>query len=143
MCRTRFTVSAEDLAAAGVELWLGKIEGDASVYLNGQKIGPGGDARSPSIYQMKGLLHPGENTVAVVIASYGDAGGVNKGVQLRLVDAPPAVAWKRSVFNGLAQVIVQSTQQPGTIKLTATSPGLQPATALITVQPAPPRPAVP
>jgi beta-galactosidase len=40
--------------------------------------------------------------------------------------APPA-QWKRSVFNGLAQVIVQSTREAGEIRLTATSPGLAPA----------------
>jgi beta-galactosidase len=32
--------------------------------------------------------------------------------------------WKRSLFNGLAQVIVQSTQQRGEIVLKAVSPGL-------------------
>lgn len=33
----------------------------------------------------------------------------------------PAPQWKRSVFNGLAQVIVQSTREAGDIKLHATS----------------------
>ena len=39
--------------------------------------------------------------------------------------------WRRSAFNGLAQVIVQSTQKPGTIKLTAASPGLRAITLTI------------
>jgi beta-galactosidase len=33
--------------------------------------------------------------------------------------------WQRSAFNGLAQVIIQATSQPGPIILTATSPGLR------------------
>ena len=39
--------------------------------------------------------------------------------------------WKRSLFNGLAQVIVQSTREAGDIKLTATSQGVQSATVTI------------
>ncbi len=39
--------------------------------------------------------------------------------------------WQRSAFNGLAQVIVQSARQPGTIKLTAFSPGLRAGTSTI------------
>jgi beta-galactosidase len=54
----------------------------------------------------------------------------------------PAETWKRKVFNGLAQIIVQSAQQPGEITLTATSPALQPATVKIKTQPAALRPAV-
>jgi beta-galactosidase len=44
----------------------------------------------------------------------------------------PAGNWNRSAFNGLAQVIVQSTGQPGQITLTATAPAL--ASAVLTVQ---------
>jgi beta-galactosidase len=42
---------------------------------------------------------------------------------------------ERSTFNGLAQVIVQSTHTAGKIKLTATADGLVPATANIQTQP--------
>jgi beta-galactosidase len=54
----------------------------------------------------------------------------------------PAGQWKRSVFNGLAQVIVQSTGQAGQITLTANSPGLSPAVLKLETQPANPRPAI-
>ena len=47
--------------------------------------------------------------------------------------APPA---RRSLFNGLAQVIVQSTREPGEIHLTAKSEGLAPAETTITARPA-------
>ena len=52
-------------------------------------------------------------------------------------------ATQRMVFNGLAEVIVQSTNQTGSITLTATSPGLTPANITITEAsslPAPPAP---
>ncbi len=52
-------------------------------------------------------------------------------------------ASQRMVFNGLAEVIVQSTNQPGSIVLTATSPGLTSTNITITeaaILPAPPAP---
>ena len=58
-------------------------------------------------------------------------------------DKPSSPAWQRHVFNGLAQVIVQSAQKPGTIQLTARADGLEPSALEITVQPCTPRPALP
>ena len=51
-------------------------------------------------------------------------------------------ASSRSAFNGLCMVIVQSTKQAGDIQLTATSPGLTPATVAITTRPVTPRPSL-
>jgi beta-galactosidase len=45
-----------------------------------------------------------------------------------------ADGWKRSLFNGLAQVIVQSTGEPGEITLTATSKDLVPAVLKLQAQ---------
>lgn len=42
--------------------------------------------------------------------------------------------WKRSLFNGLAQIIVRSTGQPGEITLTAKSTGLAPAALKLAAQ---------
>jgi beta-galactosidase len=141
--RARFTVSAQDLSAPIVELWFGKIDGDGSVYVNGQRIGPAGDSRAASIYDVKTLLHPGVNTIAVAIANYGPAAGVNKGVMLRFQDAPSPVQWRRSAFNGLAQIIVQSTRQAGAIRLTASSAGLEPAVVSLETTRGPLRPTLP
>ena len=52
-------------------------------------------------------------------------------------------ASQRSVFNGLAQVIVQSTNQPGSIVLTASSTGLTSTNITITAAATSPAPAVP
>jgi beta-galactosidase len=141
--RTRFAASAQDLAAPAVELCFGKISGGGFVYVNGKRLGVTGDSRSASIYDVKALLHPGENTITVAIANWGVAGGLNGGVMLRLQGKPAPVEWQRSVFNGLAQIIVQASKEVGAIKLTARSAGLPPATVLLQTKPASPRPAVP
>jgi beta-galactosidase len=141
--RTHLNVSADDLAAAVVELWFGKIDGSGSVFVNGQKIGGTGDSRAASIYDVKSLLHVGENVIAVTIANYGPAAGLNKGAALRLQDKPSPVVWSRSVFNGLAQIIVQSSKEPGVLKLTASAEGLKPVTISIQTQSVTARPALP
>jgi beta-galactosidase len=51
--------------------------------------------------------------------------------------------WSRSLFNGLAQVIVQTTKEPGEIKLTATAEELAPVTTTLRSQLSTPRPSVP
>jgi hypothetical protein len=51
--------------------------------------------------------------------------------------------WQRQVFNGLAEVIVQSTNQPGSIVLTATSSGLTSTNVTITEAATLPPPAAP
>jgi beta-galactosidase len=55
----------------------------------------------------------------------------------------PDKAGKRSAFNGLAMAIVQGAKEPGDIRVTASSPGLESATTTIGVAPATLRPAVP
>lgn len=46
-------------------------------------------------------------------------------------DGNPSPQWKRSLFNGLAQVIVQSTDDAGEIRLTANSGGLKSASVIL------------
>jgi beta-galactosidase len=46
----------------------------------------------------------------------------------------PAAPWTRSTFNGLAQVIVQSTGEPGEITLEASSDGMKPGSLVIVVK---------
>ncbi len=141
--RGRFNVDEATLASSVIELWFGKIEGGGSVFVNGQKLGSTGDSRSASIYDVKALLRVGENTVAVSMVNYGGAAGLNKGVCLRLQDKPAPVAWSRSVFNGLAQIIVQATKELGVMKLTASAEGLKPVTVSIQTNKAAARLALP
>jgi len=142
--RCRFAVAAADLEAPGVELAFGRIDAGIAVFVNGQEVGPTGDPVAPSVYDVKALLHPGENVVAVTTANYGPGhAGLSKGVALRLQEEPPAVHWRRSVFNGLAQVIVQASREPGALRLTARGDGLEPGSLVLQARPAPARPSVP
>jgi beta-galactosidase len=140
--RATFTVTAAELAAHAVELWFGKIDGDGRVFLNGKRIGPGGDSRAPSVYDVKALLQRGPNTVAVAIANYGPAAGLNQGVELRFHDPAAAPTWSRSTFNGLAQIIVRTTKEAGSLELGARAAGLAPAALPLRVAPAIARPSV-
>ncbi|HZZ57191.1 MAG TPA: beta-galactosidase GalA [Opitutaceae bacterium] len=124
--RGRFELSAGELAAAtaGVDLAFGKIQGDSTVFLNGRKLGPGGDSGYPVSFDATGLLHPGTNVIAVGLSSYGSPAGVNDGVAVLLAARPKPPAWSRSTFNGLAELVVQAGRTGGNISVVASAPGL-------------------
>jgi beta-galactosidase len=141
--RVKIQVTGQDLAARAVELRCGMIDEDGWVYVNGKQIGESHDWQVPAVFDLKPFLHPGENTIAVAVANWGEQGGLNKGVLLEFQEKSVAPEWQRSVFNGLAQIIIQSTREPGEIKLTASAEGLSPATASVPSQPCTSRPAAP
>ncbi len=141
--RGRIQVTEKELHSESVELCFGRIDEDGWVYVNGRKAGESHDWQSAPSFDVKHLLHPGENIIAVAVANWNGAGGINEGVTLRLTQKPEMPQWKRSVFNGLAQIIVQATKTAGEIKLTARAEGLAPATLVIRSQPCIPRPCVP
>jgi beta-galactosidase len=141
--RVHINVTERELAAEVVELCFGSINGSGIIYVNGEKAGESHDGGMVVPLDVKRRLHPGDNTVAVVVSNYSESGGLNQGVSLRMQDKPVLPEWKRSVFNGLAQIIVQSTKEPGEIKLTASADGLSPATASVPSQPCMSRPAAP
>jgi beta-galactosidase len=115
-----------------VSLMLRSLGEQHWVYLNGQAIAQNvrRDAAGHEFKLDPALLRAGKNVIAVIATP--SAGGAGRGQGGRGGGGnPPAVRmvtspgdWKRSVFNGLAQVIVQSTQQPGEIALKASSPGM-------------------
>jgi beta-galactosidase len=135
---------------ANVSLTVRSLGREQTVYLNGQPVA---EAVSPEnagreITLGADVLRPGKNIIAIVATPAaggrgsrgGGRGGNGNPAQIR-VTTPPA-GWKRSLFNGLAQVLVQSTGQPGVITVTAKSPGLSDATLTIPAEPAPLRAAV-
>ncbi len=86
------------------------------------------------------------NEIRLAVAGPGRIIGVGNGDPSshepdRIVE--PAGDWKRSVFNGWAQVIVQSTSKPGKISVTANGAGLQSCTIEVRSESATLRPAVP
>jgi beta-galactosidase len=141
--RGQIELTEQDLVDPTIEMGFGNISGDGWVYVNGRKIGESHDSESPPVFDVKGALHPGRNSVVVVVANYGASGGISRGVTLQFQARPESPHWQRSAFNGLAQIIVQGTKQPGKIRLTARSTGLKPATTTIQSQACTPRPTVP
>jgi beta-galactosidase len=71
------------------------------------------------------------------------SGGLNPNVIAKMIGHTGAAPWARSLFNGLAQVIVQSTKDADGFKLTASADGLVPATASVQTQPSAARPSLP
>jgi beta-galactosidase len=134
-----------------IALALHSLGEDQSVYLNGQIVAENVSRENATreIILTPEKLRIGKNIVAIVATPprHGrgnrdarDSGLSNPGL-VRL--ATPASDWKRSLFSGLAQIIVQSTGQPGKITLTARSPGLADGVLEISAESAGSRAAIP
>jgi beta-galactosidase len=113
------------------------------VYVNGQKAGESHDWRAQPSFIITKFLHPGANSIAVSVRNREGPGGVNKGAWLEIRQQTVPPRWQRSVFNGLAQLILQASKENGALTLKVTSPGLDPAAVTITCRQAEARPAVP
>jgi beta-galactosidase len=132
--RGTFYLSA-GFEGSSVKLVLRSVGDTQSIYVNGHALGYSLKA-DPVGYEYvldRSVLQAGRNVVAMYVTRFSEA---NKKMQLFRWDGAgpaavqvvtPAAPWKRSVFNGLAQVIVQSTRESGEIRLIAASPGLTPA----------------
>jgi beta-galactosidase len=129
--RAHIPLTPEDLDNPSVLLQFASIDDEGWVYVNGKRVGESHDWQDTPSFNVKQALHPGDNVIAVGVRNYGGQGGVKSNVTIKIVSRPTGTAWSRSLFNGLAQIIVQSTREAGEIKLTASGDGLQPATALI------------
>ncbi|HMB94492.1 MAG TPA: DUF4982 domain-containing protein, partial [Tepidisphaeraceae bacterium] len=112
-----------------MSLLLRRFGSEQWVYLNGKQIAHMDAQAKLSVDLKAGEFHAGRNVIAVVATPLPGRAGRQEGspdvsLSTSVRAVTPAGEWKRSLFNGLAQVIVQSTQQSGEIKLTATSNGL-------------------
>ena len=143
--RTHVNLAAADLDSHAVELAFGKVVSGVAVFVNGTKVTSGSiDSHASAIFNVKAYLHPGDNVIAVPIDNYGpDGSGLTRGVVLRLQAQPLPPHWGRSAFNGLAEVIVQTTREAGTVRLVAKSDGLEQASFALKALAAAPRPAAP
>ncbi|MBS1728207.1 MAG: DUF4982 domain-containing protein [Armatimonadetes bacterium] len=86
---------------------IGAIDDEGWIYINGKLVKTTNVWNETYQLQTEGLLKPGTNHIAIVIKNNGGDGGFSKGVSLSGVTMP--ASWSRSLFNGCAQVIVQST----------------------------------
>lgn len=72
-------------------------------------------------------LRPSGNTLRIEstrFAEWSAREGIRETLPAAIRITTPAAPWSRSVFNGLAQVIIQSTGEPGEIELSASSEGV-------------------
>jgi beta-galactosidase len=128
-------------------LWPKSLGEEQAIYVNGHLIAKNIKRDDPvQKYTIdRAILREGKNIYAIIgtplVARY-RYDNLNTDPGIIQVYIPPD-SWKRKVFNGLAQVVVQSAQQPGKIILTATSPGLAQADLTISAKSATLRPAVP
>jgi beta-galactosidase len=124
-----------DFAGSEVTFFYKSIGQEQSIYLNGKELAKDLKATAEgNIFKLApALLKPGQNTIEIVATPLTkvhewDVVNTNPGTIQVLT---PAAAWKRKAFNGLAQVIIQTTAQTGDITLTASGKGLKPATLKI------------
>jgi len=125
--RGQVAVAAEILAAEAVQLKVGRIDDRGWVYVNGKLAGESHDWASSPSFDIQPFLHAGTNMIAIAIINDDGSGGLGNGVAVRVFKKSESPQWQRSVFNGLAQVLVQSSGKPGELRLTATANGITPA----------------
>jgi beta-galactosidase len=141
--RAHIKLAPEDLDNPEVLLRFASIDDEGWVYVNGKCVGESRDWLDTPTFDAKQALHAGDNVIAVGVRNYDGSGGVKPDVIVQIVSRPVGAVWSRSLFNGLAEIIVQSTREAGEIKLAASSERLKPATAVVKTVAAPVRPSMP
>lgn len=141
--RAHFTLTAGDLNAANAQACFSDCDDEGWYFVNGQFVGESHDWQAQPIFDIKKFVHAGDNVIAVGVDNGFGQGGLNPNVTVKIIGHANVPPWSRSLFNGLAQIIVQSTRDAGEFKLTATADGLAPAKAVVQTQPRASRPSVP
>ncbi|HWI89961.1 MAG TPA: beta-galactosidase GalA [Flavisolibacter sp.] len=143
--RGSFTLP-ESFSNTVITLFYKNIGLEQTIYVNGKAIASNlkQNETANGFVIDKSILKAGKNLIAILatpIPKKYDWENVNTDPGLiQIVTA--AQPWKRKLFNGLAQVIVQTTKEAGKIVLTATSPGLQPTTIKLQSNKVVPRPSI-
>ena len=122
-------------AADVVSFFYNSLGKEQSIYINGKQLASNilkSDKGNTFILDAA-LLHPGENSIAITATPLlknqpWDVVNMNPGL-FQIVT--PAATYKRKLFSGLAQVIVQSTGDAGEIIITANANGLKQGTLKI------------
>jgi beta-galactosidase len=140
--RARFTLSEEDRQGYGASVRFSGCDDEGWYFVNGRLLGETHDWNAAPAYDISKFLRPGDNVIAVLCKNGGGQGGLNPDVTVEIAGRPAPVQWSRSLFNGLAQIIVQSTPEAGEIRLTARAEGLKPAMSAVQTQPGALRPQV-
>jgi beta-galactosidase len=141
------TLTLPAVPGGTLELYLPTLGAKTTLWLNGREQARDIDTATvgPALRLDPAQLVAGVNRVRLIVTPFDDKRNhipeiTRLGSVHAFTPAPPA---RRSLFNGLAQVIVQSTREPGEIRLTARSDGLAAAESTIITRPAALRAAVP
>lgn len=118
-----------------------------TIFVNGKAISGELNKKENERYTFKldaSLLKPGKNEISIVATPYTvrnswDSPNTDPGVVQVILPAKP---YQRSLFNGYAQVIVQSTKESGELVLTARSIGLKEAVLSVNTTEVVPKPFV-
>ena len=138
--RAHFTVTEQDLKGAGAQLCFAGCDDEGWYFVNKQFIGETHDWQAQPVFDIKPFVHAGDNVIAVGVNNGAGQGGLSPKVNVRLIGHAGVSPWSRSLFNGLGQIIVQSTREAGEFQLTASADGLAPATSTVQTQPCVRRP---
>jgi beta-galactosidase len=133
--RTHITLSEADLNQPAVLVHFKMIDDHGWIYVNDRRVAESFDWQTPVSADIKSYLHAGDNVIAVAVRNDSGSGGLDQNINLEVLQKPRPLPWSRSLFNGLAQILIQSTSQPGEIKLTAVSDGLRSATTTVQTEP--------
>ena len=131
----------------GLELFLPSLGSKTTLWLNGRELARDIDTsvRGIGLKLEPAHLVAGLNRVQIIVTPIFDRRNhipeLTRLGNLRITTS--AAQPQRSLFNGLAQVIVQATRSPGTIRLVAKSDGLAPAESTVTSKAVPQRPSIP
>ncbi len=143
--RASFDLSADDLKGS-VTFFYNSIGKQQSVYVNGKELGKNlpQNKKGDTFKLDQILLRAGSNSIAIVAMPLfkrqsWESVNIDPG-SIQVIQS--AAQWKRKLFSGLAQVIVQSTGGPGEIILKANSGGLKPASLTIQATEAKIRPVI-
>ena len=126
----RSTFELADLTSgATVTLWPKSLGEEQSVYVNGRLIAKEIKRSDPVVgYKLdNSILRNGKNVYALVgtpLVPRFQYDNLNTDPGIIGVTSP-AEQWHRKLFNGLAQVIIQSAKEPGEIILEAKSPNME------------------
>lgn len=124
---------------ASITLFYKSMGQRQSIAINGRPIAENiADVKEGYEFKLDTILcHPGKNDITIVAIPFvkkHEWDKINKDPGLIAITTP-AGQWKRRLFSGSAQMIIQSTREPGDIILTASSSGLGPAIVKIRSQP--------
>ncbi len=141
--RAHVKLTEADLNNPDIQIRFTGCDDNGWYYVNDQFVGESHDWQAQPLFGIKKALHAGDNIIAVAVKNDAGIGGLNIDVNVELVGKQTVSPWSRSLFNGLAQIMVQSSKDAGEMKLTATADGLTPATLTVKTQPCEPRPSLP